>query len=67
MVGQAQTQMMTVIGRFDTQRVLKSFADWTDRIAAGELRSTSQRGRRGHRAQCRGLVMGLEHADRLHA
>ena len=37
MVGQAQTQMMNVISRFDTQRVLKSFADWTDRIAAGEL------------------------------
>jgi hypothetical protein len=37
MVGQAQTQMMNVIGRFDTQRALKLFGDWTDRIAAGEL------------------------------
>jgi hypothetical protein len=37
MVGQAQTQMMNVIGRFDTERALKLFGDWTDRIAAGEL------------------------------
>ena len=39
MVGQAQTQMMNVIGRFDTQRVITDFADWTDRIAKGELPS----------------------------
>jgi hypothetical protein len=25
------------IGRLDTQRALTMFADWTDRIAAGEL------------------------------
>jgi hypothetical protein len=37
MAGQAQTQMMNVIGRFDTQRALKLYGDWTDRIAAGEL------------------------------
>jgi hypothetical protein len=37
MAGQAQTQMMNVIGRFDTQRALEMFGDWTDRIAAGEL------------------------------
>jgi hypothetical protein len=35
--GQAMTQMITVINRFDRQRVLGNFADWTDRIAAGEL------------------------------
>jgi hypothetical protein len=35
--GQALTQMTTAIGRLDTQRALKLFADWTDRIAAGEL------------------------------
>ncbi len=29
--------MATSIGRIDTQRALKLFADWTDRIAAGEL------------------------------
>jgi hypothetical protein len=37
MVGQAQTQMMNVIGRFDTHRALTLFGDWTDRIAKGEL------------------------------
>jgi hypothetical protein len=35
--GQAMTQMIAVINRFDRQRVLGNFADWTDRIAAGEL------------------------------
>ena len=35
--GQAMTQMVNAIGRLDTQRALKLFADWTDRIAAGEL------------------------------
>jgi hypothetical protein len=29
--------MMNVIGRFDTQRALNMFGDWTDRIAKGEL------------------------------
>jgi hypothetical protein len=37
MVGQAQTQMMNGISRLETQRALKMFADWTDRVAAGEL------------------------------
>jgi hypothetical protein len=35
--GQAMTQMINVINRFDRERVLGNFADWTDRIAAGEL------------------------------
>jgi hypothetical protein len=35
--GQALTQMTTAIGRLDTPRAFKLFADWTDRIAAGEL------------------------------
>jgi hypothetical protein len=35
--GQAMTQMTTNIGRLDTRRAFKLFADWTDRIAAGEL------------------------------
>ena len=35
--GQAMTQMVSAIGRLDTQRALKEFANWTDRIAAGEL------------------------------
>ncbi len=35
--GQAMTQMINVINRFDRDRVLANFADWTDRIAKGEL------------------------------
>jgi len=35
--GQAMTQMATNIGRLDTKRAFALFADWTDRIAAGEL------------------------------
>jgi hypothetical protein len=38
--GQAMTQMTTNIGRLDTRRAFKLFADWTDRIAAGELRAS---------------------------
>jgi hypothetical protein len=35
--GQAMTSMANSIGRIETPRALKLFADWTDRIAAGEL------------------------------
>src|SRR5207302_1525355 len=35
--GQAMTNMTNNIGRFDAQRMLGQFADWTNRIAAGEL------------------------------
>jgi len=35
--GQAMTSMATAIGRLDTQRALNLFADWTDRVAAGEV------------------------------
>ena len=35
--GQALTQMTTSLGRMGAPRALKLFADWTDRIAAGEL------------------------------
>jgi hypothetical protein len=35
--GQASTNMVTNIGKLDTQRALKLFGEWTDRIAAGEL------------------------------
>jgi hypothetical protein len=38
--GQAMLQMTTNVGRLDTGRALKLFADWTDRIAAGELPSS---------------------------
>jgi hypothetical protein len=35
--GQAQSNMALVISRFGAQKALSLFADWTDRIAAGEL------------------------------
>jgi hypothetical protein len=35
--GQAMTQMVNVAGRLGTTRALQLWADWTDRIAAGEL------------------------------
>ncbi|TMH24923.1 MAG: carboxypeptidase regulatory-like domain-containing protein [Betaproteobacteria bacterium] len=35
--GQAMTNMTNNIGRLDAPRMLGQFADWTDRIAAGEL------------------------------
>jgi hypothetical protein len=38
--GQAMTSMVNNIGRLDTKRALSLFADWTDRIAAGELPAT---------------------------
>src|SRR5262245_18142128 len=41
--GQAMTNMATSIGRVDTSRALKQFADWTDRIAAGELPAAQPR------------------------
>ena len=37
--GQAMLQMTTNLGRLGNARALKLFADWTDRIAAGELPS----------------------------
>jgi hypothetical protein len=35
--GQASQNMVATIGRFDTQRALELFGDWTDRVASGEL------------------------------
>src|SRR5207244_7426616 len=35
--GQAMTAMVNVVGRLGSERPLKLWADWTDRIAAGEL------------------------------
>ncbi len=35
--GQAMTQMLNSLGRLDPKRATALFADWTDRIAAGEL------------------------------
>ena len=35
--GQAMSSMVNAIGRADPDRMLKEFADWTDRVAAGEV------------------------------
>src|ERR1700682_5935553 len=35
--GQAMMQMVNALARTDTQRMLKHFADWTDRVAQGEV------------------------------
>jgi hypothetical protein len=35
--GQAMTSMINVLARTDADRMLAQFADWTDRVAAGEL------------------------------
>jgi hypothetical protein len=45
--GQAATNMVNNIGRLDTQRALKLFADWTDRIAAAPCRRPRPNGRKG--------------------
>ena len=43
--------MVRDLGRLDTQRAFKLFADWTDRIAAGELpKSQARSGRRASSA-----------------
>lgn len=38
--GQAMTNMALTLGRMGPERALKQFAEWTDRIAAGELPSS---------------------------
>jgi hypothetical protein len=35
--GQSMTQMVAAAGRADAQRLLRQLADWTDRVARGEL------------------------------
>ncbi len=35
--GQAMLQMVRELGRLDAERALAMYADWTDRVAAGEL------------------------------
>ena len=70
--GQAMTQMVNAIGRLDTQRALKLFADWTDRIAAGELpaakptRPARRRAQRRHHAVGLGRSQGLPARRDLH-
>ena len=40
LAGQAKTQMVNALARIDAPLALKLFADWTDRVAAGELPSS---------------------------
>jgi len=35
--GQAMTSMVNIIARTDPDRMLRQFADWTDRVATGEI------------------------------
>jgi len=49
--GQAETNMAVTLGRLGPKKALALFADWTDRIAAGELPSSKpQPSRSGRRA-----------------
>jgi hypothetical protein len=41
--GQAGGNMITTLGQLGPERALKMFADWTDRIAAGEVPSAPRR------------------------
>ena len=59
--------MATTIGRLDPQRALKLFADWTDRIAAGELPAAKPPRPQGSRAQRRRHAVGLGRAQALSA
>ncbi len=63
--GQASGAMVNAVGRLDTKRALAPFADWTDRIAAGELPTAPPPRPQGVRAQCRHFDMGLGHAHGL--
>jgi len=65
-IGQASNAMMGAIGRFDTQRALAAFGDWTDRVAKGELPKQRRRVP-PDKSEYRGDGMGLEHTDRLSA
>jgi hypothetical protein len=51
--------MIRNIGELDSQRALKYFADWTDRIAAGELPKAKPQRPQGCRAECGRDRVGL--------
>ena len=64
--GQAMGHMTNALGRLGPERALAMFADWTDRIAGGELppRAAAAAGRR---AQRRRHAVGLGRAQGLPA
>ena len=59
--------MINNIGRLDTQRALKLFAEWTDKINAGALPAEHPSRPQGSRAQPRHHPMGLVDSQGLHA
>ena len=56
--GQAGADMMRALNQLGPKRALALFADWTDRIAAGEVPPAPPRPQ-GHRAQRRHHGVGL--------
>ena len=65
--GQAMTNMATSLGYMGIDAALKNFADWTDRIAAGELPFAKPQRPAGHRAQHRRDDVGFLDAGALPA
>ena len=65
--GQAMTNMAIAISRLGPERGYRMFADWTDRIAAGELPFDEAVASEGRRAQRRDHRVGLGHADDVSA
>ena len=61
--GQAQRSMIRNIAVIGTQSGLKTLADWTDRVAAGELPEVEARTAAGRRAQYRRHRVGLGQAQ----
>jgi hypothetical protein len=60
--GQAMTQMVNALARTDSERMLKQFADWTDRVATGECPRKAA-APAGRRAQRRRHAVGLEQRE----
>ena len=63
--GQAMNNMASTIGRLDAQHALKLFADWTDRIAAGELAGGQAAAAARPGAQRRHHAVGLLRSEAL--
>ena len=62
--GQAMTSMANSIGRIETPRALKLFADWTDRIAAGELPAAKPRRPQGRERNV--VITQWDFSDPMH-
>src|SRR5262249_58524481 len=64
MSGQAQLQMANNMGRLDVPRAIKMFADWNDRIAAGELPASKPTRPQGAERNVVGSVWGWSRPKR---